>query len=68
MDRGAYCKESDTTERLSTHTSSFLGRGVLQQSKALDLSPGIKKVHSKPQKSQRQRMFKLPHNCTHLTR
>ena len=31
---------------------------------------GLEKVsfHSNPQKRQSQRVFKLPHNCTHLTR
>ena len=31
---------------------------------------GLEKLsfHSKPKEEQRQRMLKLPHNCTHLTR
>ena len=33
------------------------------------VATGLKKVsfHSSPKKRQCQRMFKLPHNCTHLT-
>ena len=33
------------------------------------VATGLEKVsfHSNPQKGQRQRMFKLLHNCTHLT-
>ena len=33
------------------------------------VSIGLEKVsfHSNPKESQRLRMFKLPHNCTHLT-
>ena len=34
------------------------------------VATGLEKVsfHSKAKKRQNQRMFKLPHNCTHLTR
>ena len=34
------------------------------------VATGLEKVsfHSNPKERQRQRMFKLPHNCTHLTR
>ena len=34
------------------------------------LTTGLEKVsfHSNPKERQSQRMFKLPHNCTHLTR
>ena len=34
------------------------------------VATGLKKVnfHPNPKKRQYQRMFKLPHNCTHLTR
>ena len=34
------------------------------------VATGLEKVcfHSNPQKRQCQRMLKLPHNCTHLTR
>ena len=34
------------------------------------VATGLEQVsfHSNPQKRQCQRMFKLPHNCTHLTR
>ena len=33
------------------------------------VATGLEKVsfHSKPKERQCQRMFKLPHNCTHLT-
>ena len=33
------------------------------------VATGLKNInfHSNPQKRQCQRMFKLPHNCTHLT-
>ena len=30
-------------------------------------STGLEKFHSNPKEKQCQRMFKLPHNCTHLT-
>ena len=34
------------------------------------VATGLEKVsfHSNPKEGQCQRMFKLPHNCTHLTR
>ena len=34
------------------------------------VATGLEKVtfHSNPKERQSQRMFKLPHNCTHLTR
>ena len=34
------------------------------------VATGLEKVsfHSNPKERQCQRMFKLPHNCTHLTR
>ena len=34
------------------------------------VATGLEKVrfHSNPKERQRQRMLKLPHNCTHLTR
>ena len=34
------------------------------------MATGLEKVsfHSNPKERQRQRMLKLPHNCTHLTR
>ena len=33
------------------------------------VGPGLEKVsfHSNPKETQRQRMLKLPYNCTHLT-
>ena len=33
-----------------------------------EVATGLEKVsfHSNPKERQRQRMFKLPHNCTHL--
>ena len=36
----------------------------------LAVATGLEKVsfHSNPKERQSQRMFKLPHNCTHLTR
>ena len=36
----------------------------------LAVATGLEKVsfYSNPKERQRQRMFKLPHNCTHLTR
>ena len=35
-----------------------------------EVATGLEKVsfHSNPKEMQCQRMFKLPHNCTHLTR
>ena len=36
----------------------------------LAVATGLEKVsfHSNPKERQRQRILKLPHNCTHLTR
>ena len=41
--------------------------GILENSA---VATGLEKVsfHSNPKERQCQRMFKLPHNCTHLTR
>ena len=43
---------------------------ICQQIWKTALAPGLEKVsfHSNPKERQCQRMLKLPHNCTHLTR
>ena len=43
---------------------------ICQQTGKLSSGTGLEKVsfHSNPKERQCQRMLKLPHNCTHLTR
>ena len=43
---------------------------IRQQVWKLSSGHGLEKVsfHSNPKEKQSQRMFKLPHNCTHITR
>ena len=38
------------------------------ENSAVAIGPGKVSFHSNPKERQCQRMLKLPHNCTHLTR
>ena len=49
---------------------SFFYYILLHNHNAIAVATGLEKVsfHSNPKERQCQRMFKLPHNCTHFTR
>ena len=44
------------------------GVALISQQKSLTRGPEKVSFHSSPKERQCQRMFKLPHNCTHFTR
>ena len=55
---------------LECEVSWPLGSITMNKASGGDGIPGLEKVslHSNPKERQCQRMLKLPHNCTHLTR
>ena len=61
MDRGAWQATVNRVAKSWTRLSDFTHSAV---------ATGLEKVsfYSNPKERQRQKMFKLPHNCAHLTR
>ena len=55
---------------LKDDTVKFCTKYARKFGKLISLATGLEKVcfHSNPKERQCQRMLKLPHNCTHLTR
>ena len=47
--------------------SAALNKSANLENSAVATGLEMVSVHSNPQKRERQRMFKLPHKCTHLT-
>ena len=65
-----FASENSLEKAVATHSSTLAWKipGTGMENSAV--ATGLEKVsfHSNPKDRQCQRMLKLPHNCTHLTR